>query len=104
MPKDVMTYQCNKSQQVRAELKSNNDAGSSSKGTWDEELSVGSAHKRLILPTSSIKMTAGKDTKLSKPLPPPNSDFYQLAEPLPPEELTTLRQVLVHREEGRTDH
>jgi len=45
MPKDVMTYQCNKSQQVQA---SNNDAGSSSKGTWDEELSVGSAHKRLI--------------------------------------------------------
>jgi glutaryl-CoA dehydrogenase len=38
-------------------------------------------------------MAAGKDTKLSKPLPPPNSDFYQLAETLPPEELTILRQV-----------
>jgi len=39
-------------------------------------------------------MAAGKDTKLSKPLPPPNTDFYQLAETLPPEELTILKQVL----------
>jgi crotonobetainyl-CoA:carnitine CoA-transferase CaiB-like acyl-CoA transferase len=37
--------------------------------------------------------TKGKDVKLPKPLPPPNSDFYQLAETLPPEELATLRQV-----------
>jgi glutaryl-CoA dehydrogenase len=37
--------------------------------------------------------TAGKDIKPSKPLPPPNSDFYQLYETLPPEELATLRQV-----------
>src|SRR5215510_4874383 len=37
--------------------------------------------------------TSGKDVKLSKPLPPPNSDFYQLAETLPPEELATLKQV-----------
>jgi alkylation response protein AidB-like acyl-CoA dehydrogenase len=37
--------------------------------------------------------TAGKDTKPTKPLPPPNSDFYQLAETLPQEELATLRQV-----------
>jgi alkylation response protein AidB-like acyl-CoA dehydrogenase len=34
-----------------------------------------------------------KDLKPSKPLPPPNSDFYQLAETLPPDELATLRQV-----------
>jgi alkylation response protein AidB-like acyl-CoA dehydrogenase len=37
--------------------------------------------------------TAGKDIKSQKPLPPPNSDFYQLAETLPPEELAVLRQV-----------
>lgn len=37
--------------------------------------------------------TVGKDMKPSKPLPLPNSDFYQLAETLPPEELATLRQV-----------
>jgi len=37
--------------------------------------------------------TKGKDVKLSKSLPPPNSDFYQLAETLPPEELATLKQV-----------
>ncbi len=37
--------------------------------------------------------TAEKDIKPTKPLPPPNSDFYQLAETLPPEELTVLRQV-----------
>jgi len=35
----------------------------------------------------------GKDIKPSKPLPPPNTDFYQLAETLPPEELTILKQV-----------
>src|SRR5262245_33779233 len=29
----------------------------------------------------------------AKPLPPPNTDFYQLAETLPPEELATLKQV-----------
>jgi alkylation response protein AidB-like acyl-CoA dehydrogenase len=37
--------------------------------------------------------TVGKDVKAPKPLPPPNSDFYQLAETLPPKELTILRQV-----------
>ena len=37
--------------------------------------------------------TTQKDLKPSKPLPPPNSDFYQLAETLPPDELSTLRQV-----------
>jgi alkylation response protein AidB-like acyl-CoA dehydrogenase len=37
--------------------------------------------------------TAQKDIKPQKPLPPPNSDFYQLAETLPSEELATLRQV-----------
>jgi alkylation response protein AidB-like acyl-CoA dehydrogenase len=38
--------------------------------------------------------TAEKEIKSSpKPLPLPNSDFYQLAETLPPEELATLRQV-----------
>ena len=35
----------------------------------------------------------GKDIKPTKTLPPPNSDFYQLAETLPAEELATLRQV-----------
>jgi alkylation response protein AidB-like acyl-CoA dehydrogenase len=37
--------------------------------------------------------TVGKDSKLPKLLPQPNSDFYQLAETLPPEELAILRQV-----------
>jgi alkylation response protein AidB-like acyl-CoA dehydrogenase len=37
--------------------------------------------------------TVGKDIKAPNPLPPPNSDFYQLAETLAPEELTILRQV-----------
>ena len=37
--------------------------------------------------------TSGKDVKLPKSLPPPNSDFYQLAETLPAEELATIRQV-----------
>jgi alkylation response protein AidB-like acyl-CoA dehydrogenase len=37
--------------------------------------------------------TASKEVKPHKPLPPPNSDFYQLAETLRPEELDTLKQV-----------
>jgi alkylation response protein AidB-like acyl-CoA dehydrogenase len=37
--------------------------------------------------------TKGKDVKLPKSLPPPNSDFYQIYETLPAEELATLRQV-----------
>ncbi|MGN6632389.1 MAG: hypothetical protein ACTHKP_09165 [Nitrososphaeraceae archaeon] len=37
--------------------------------------------------------TASKEVKPHKPLPPPNSDFYQLAETLPPEDLATLKQV-----------
>ena len=37
--------------------------------------------------------TVGRDIKAPKPLPPPNSDFYQLAETLSPEELAPLRQV-----------
>ncbi len=37
--------------------------------------------------------TESKDIKQPKPLPAPNSDFYQLAETLPPEELATLRKV-----------
>jgi hypothetical protein len=41
--------------------------------------------------------TSQKDVKPQKPLPPPNSDFYQLAETLSPDELATLRQV---REKG----
>src|SRR5260221_1040086 len=37
--------------------------------------------------------TARKDNKPAKPLPAPNSDFYQLAETLNAEELGLLRQV-----------
>jgi len=37
--------------------------------------------------------TAPKDTKPTKPLPPPNSDFYEFAGDLPAEELAVLRQV-----------
>ena len=42
-----------------------------------------------------MSTATGKETKPHKPLPPPNSDFYQLAEALPPEELETLRQVRI---------
>jgi hypothetical protein len=38
---------------------------------------------------------ATKDIKPHRPLSPLNSDFYQLAEALPPEELETLRQVRI---------
>src|ERR1700759_3092660 len=37
--------------------------------------------------------TASKDTRQPKPLPVPNSDFYDLAETLPAEELAVLKQV-----------
>jgi len=37
--------------------------------------------------------TAGKDIKQPKPLPAPNSDFYQLAETLNAEELALVKQV-----------
>jgi Zinc-binding dehydrogenase len=37
--------------------------------------------------------TSSKEIKRQRPLPPPNSDFYQLAETLPQEELATLKQV-----------
>ncbi|HEY7570302.1 MAG TPA: acyl-CoA dehydrogenase family protein [Nitrososphaeraceae archaeon] len=37
--------------------------------------------------------TPSKEVKTHKPLPPQNSDFYQLAETLPPEDLATLKQV-----------
>src|SRR5215468_8288845 len=34
-----------------------------------------------------------KEIKQPKPLPAPNSDFYELAETLPPEELAVVKQV-----------
>src|SRR6266511_3058343 len=37
--------------------------------------------------------TASKEIKQPKPLPAPNSDFYELAETLPPEELAVVKQV-----------
>jgi alkylation response protein AidB-like acyl-CoA dehydrogenase len=37
--------------------------------------------------------TVSKNMKPQGPLPPPNIDFYQLAETLPPEESATLKQV-----------
>ena len=37
--------------------------------------------------------TNAKEAKQPKPLPPPNSDFYELVETLHPEELTLIRQV-----------
>ena len=42
--------------------------------------------------------TIGKNIPLSKPLPLPNSDFYQLAETLPPEDLEILKQVRLFME------
>src|SRR5262252_8122206 len=36
---------------------------------------------------------ASKEIKQPKPLPAPNSDFYELAETLPPEELAVVKQV-----------
>src|ERR1044071_9441230 len=37
--------------------------------------------------------TASKDVKQHKPLPAPNSDFYQFAEDLPAEELALVKKV-----------
>src|ERR1041385_4557263 len=37
--------------------------------------------------------TASKDVKQHKPLPAPNSDFYQFAEDLPAEELAIVKKV-----------
>jgi glutaryl-CoA dehydrogenase len=39
------------------------------------------------------------DTKPSKPLPPPDSDFYQHAEPLNADDLALLKQVRAFMEE-----
>src|SRR6267154_3118123 len=43
--------------------------------------------------TTKPAPAAKKDIRPPKPLPPPNSDFYELAETLPAEELAVLRQV-----------
>jgi glutaryl-CoA dehydrogenase len=43
--------------------------------------------------------TSKPDTKPSKPLPPPNSDFYELAETLNTEELALLKQVRAFMEQ-----
>src|SRR5260221_12788259 len=40
-------------------------------------------------PETSVK----KDVRQTKPLPAPNSDFYELAETLPAEELAVVKQV-----------
>src|SRR5262245_13775798 len=40
-----------------------------------------------------MSTAAGKETKPHKPLPAPNSDFYQIVETLPPDDLATLKQV-----------
>jgi alkylation response protein AidB-like acyl-CoA dehydrogenase len=37
--------------------------------------------------------STSKNMKSQKPLPPPNSDFYQLIETLPPDDLATVKQV-----------
>ena len=37
--------------------------------------------------------TERKDIKQPKPLPAPNSDFYELAETLPAEDLAVVKQV-----------
>jgi len=42
---------------------------------------------------STLEVTAPGIKKESKPLPKPNSDFYELAETLPAEELSVVRQV-----------
>ena len=44
-------------------------------------------------PTPPANAAAAKGAKPSKPLPKPNSDFYQLAETLPPNDLADLRKV-----------
>src|SRR5258707_8171136 len=43
--------------------------------------------------------TSKPDTKPSKPLPPPNSDFYEHAETLNPEDLTLLTEVRAFMEQ-----
>src|SRR5216117_1068339 len=43
--------------------------------------------------TTKQAPAAKRDAKQPKPLPPPNSDFYELAETLPAEELAVVKQV-----------
>src|SRR5713101_10149264 len=43
--------------------------------------------------TAKLETSIKKDVRQTKPLPAPDSDFYRLAETLPPEELAVLKQV-----------
>ena len=43
--------------------------------------------------TTKAAPAAKKDIRPPKPLPAPNSDFYELAETLPAEELAVVKQV-----------
>src|ERR1700720_4898230 len=45
------------------------------------------------MPTAISDIKQSKDAKQPKPLPAPNSDFYQLAETLNAEELAVVKQV-----------
>src|SRR6267378_1332235 len=45
------------------------------------------------MPTASSDIKQSKDAKQPKPLPAPNSDFYQLAETLNAEELALVKEV-----------
>src|SRR6185369_17383014 len=43
--------------------------------------------------TAKPEATIKKEVRQTKPLPAPNSDFYELAETLPAEELAVVKQV-----------
>src|SRR6266478_4885689 len=48
---------------------------------------------RIKMTSTTVTPTAAKGIKQSKPLPTPNSDFYELVETLPAEELALVKQV-----------
>ena len=47
---------------------------------------------------TASKETATKENRASKPLPAPNSDFYEFAETLPAEELAIVKKVRAYME------
>jgi outer membrane murein-binding lipoprotein Lpp len=47
--------------------------------------------------------TERKEVKQPKPLPAPNSDFYELVETLPAEEVSIVKQVRLHRIEQQSE-
>ena len=49
-------------------------------------------------------MASPPKDKLPKQLPPPNSDFYELVETLPADDLAVVKQVRAHGNQSRTHY